>query len=110
MKPETLFAALAVLLAAGALAYPVYTAREDRNAALVQIGVSVLRADPSKESQVNSAREWALDLIDANAGGVKFTKQAREALLRGALPGTPLPSSPCHSAQLSNGHWVVVCD
>jgi hypothetical protein len=68
MKPETLLSALAVILAVAALIYTAYTAREDRNAASVSIGVSVLRADPSKQNRVKDAREWALDLIDANAG------------------------------------------
>ena len=81
MKSESLLAPLAVILAAGALAYTAFTAREDRNAALVAIGVAVLRADPNKEGQVKAAREWAMDLIDANAGGVKFSEEARQALI-----------------------------
>jgi len=85
MKPETLLSAFAVLLAVAALAYTAYVAREDRNAALVSIGVAVLRADPSKEAQVSAARSWALDLIDANAGGVKFSPEARRELLKSPL-------------------------
>jgi hypothetical protein len=85
MKPENLLSAFAVLLGAVAIAYTAYTAREDRNAALVSIGIAVLRADPAKEAQVTGARQWALDLIDANAGGVKFSTQARSELLQGRL-------------------------
>jgi uncharacterized membrane protein YgcG len=78
-------AAAALCVAAAAIFFAVSTVRQERNAALVSIGVSVLRADPGKEAQVNAARQWALDLIDANAGGVKFSTDARAALLRGPL-------------------------
>ena len=105
MKAETLLSAFAVIVAVVAMAYTAYVAREDRNAALVAIGVAVLRADPSKETQVSAARQWALDLIDANSGGVKFSKEARLELLRQPLQGNygyyggmggfgPLPGSP----------------
>jgi hypothetical protein len=56
-----------------------------RNADLVQIGVNVLQVDPDKEKQISAAREWALNLIDANAGGVKFSPEARAQLLREPL-------------------------
>jgi len=55
------------------------------NADLVKIGVSVLQVDPEKEKQISAAREWALNLIDANAGGVKFSPEARAQLLREPL-------------------------
>lgn len=45
----------------------------------------MLRADPAKEPQAREAREWALDLIDANAGGVKFSPSARRELLEKRL-------------------------
>lgn len=61
---------------------------EKRNADLVQIGVSVLRVDPEKEKQISEAREWALNLIDANAGGVKFSPEARAQLLKKRLEVT----------------------
>ncbi|WGJ13896.1 hypothetical protein QEV83_14645 [Methylocapsa sp. D3K7] len=61
---------------------------EKRNADLVQIGVNVLRVDPDKEKQISEAREWALNLIDANAGGVKFSPEARAQLLRKRLEVT----------------------
>src|SRR3954463_16537043 len=77
--------ACAVLVAVAAIAFTVVTARQERNAALVTIGVAVLRADPQKETQVTAAREWALDLIDANAGGVKFSRAARTELLERRL-------------------------
>src|SRR4051794_8193189 len=76
-------AAIALAAWSGALAFT--TLREERNARLVEIGVSVLRVDPEKEKQVGAAREWALDLIDANAGRVKFTKAARDEHLRNPL-------------------------
>jgi hypothetical protein len=46
---------------------------EKGNADLVKVGVSVLRVDSEKEKQISAAREWALNLIDANAGGVNFS-------------------------------------
>jgi len=75
------FSALVIAACAGFLTY--WNVREHRNADLVKIGVSVLRVDPDKEKQVSALREWALDLIDANAGGVKFSSEARAQLLRG---------------------------
>ena len=47
------------------------------NAELVKIGIEVLRVDPQKEKQIAGARNWALNLIDQNAGGVKFTDDER---------------------------------
>jgi hypothetical protein len=79
-------AVLALSIAAISAAFTVTTFRQERNAKLVEIGVSILKADPTKEPDTIQAREWALDLIDANAGGVKFSKKAREELLRKALP------------------------
>jgi hypothetical protein len=78
------FSALVIAACAGFLTY--WNVREHRNADLVKIGVSVLRVDPEKEKQLSAAtREWALNLIDANAGGVKFSPEAREQLLREPL-------------------------
>lgn len=75
----------ALCIAAAAITFTVITARQRRNADLVSIGVAILRADPKNESQVMPAREWALDLIDANTGGVKFSQAARNQLLRHSL-------------------------
>ncbi len=83
----------------------VKTLTEKRNADLVRIGVSVLRVDPEKEKQISAAREWALELIDANAGGVKFSPDAHAQLLKEPLgydgtdyytytPDTPAPRRP----------------
>jgi hypothetical protein len=90
---------------AAAISFAVWTWREHRNADLLRIGVSVLRVGPDKEKQISAAREWALNLIDANAGGVKFSSEAREQLLReplkyggtdyyGYTPDTPTPRRP----------------
>ncbi len=77
------FSALVIAACAGFLTY--WNWREHRNADLVKIGVSVLRVDPEKEKQISAAREWALNLIDANAGGVTFSQEARAQLLREPL-------------------------
>jgi hypothetical protein len=76
-------ASLAIAVATSV--YTVRSAAEERNAKLVEIGVSVLRIDPKKEGQISAARKWALDLIDANGGGVKFSAEAREELLHAPL-------------------------
>jgi hypothetical protein len=80
-------AVAALIVTATALIYAVTAVVEarhsrgiERNAKLVEIGVSVLRADPQKEGHVSVARKWALDLIDANAGRVKFSPEARAEL------------------------------
>ncbi len=77
--------------AACAISFTVWTWREKRNGDLVKIGVSVLRVDPEKEKQISAARVWALDLIDANAGGAKFSPEARAHclwnLLNTTIPG-----------------------
>lgn len=52
---------------------------------LVEIGIGILRADPQKETSIEPARAWALDLIDANAGRVRFSPEARAALLKQPL-------------------------
>jgi hypothetical protein len=105
--------AAAVIVAASAISFTAWTLREKRNADLVQIGIGVLRVDPEKEKQISAAREWALNLIDANAGGVTFSPEARAQLIKEPLgyfadytqsydysyPATPVrPTSPRPSA------------
>jgi len=77
----------ALLVAGAAIIYAVAAWKEDKNARLVEIGVAILRADPKKEPTNVATREWALKLIDANAGGIKFSPQAREELLKNAIYG-----------------------
>lgn len=81
------FCALVIAGSVATLAY--LSSKEGRNAQLVQIGVSVLETDPGKDKQVQAAREWALDLIDANAGGIRFSPEARAELLKRPLPAEP---------------------
>ena len=79
--------AVAALVLAASAAFASYTVwNSERNARLVEIGVSILRADPKKEPSTAAARKWALDLIDANAGGVRFSAEARKTLVDQALP------------------------
>jgi len=83
---QQLITAAALAVAASAITFAVLTWSEKRNADLVRIGISVLRVDPQKEKDISEAtRKWALDLIDANAGGVKFSDEARKKLLRERL-------------------------
>jgi len=79
-------------IAAAAITFAIKSMSDERNARLVEIGVGVLRVDPSKETQISAAREWALNLIDANAG-VKFSPQARADLLKRALDYSDYPYS-----------------
>lgn len=71
-------AALAIAAWSAVTAYKTWF--DERNARLVEIGIGVLRVDPEKDTSIAAAREWALNLIDANAGGVRFSKEARDAL------------------------------
>jgi hypothetical protein len=41
-----------------------------------------------RKKQISAAREWALNLIDANSGGVKFSPEARAQLLKERLKFT----------------------
>ncbi|QND70770.1 hypothetical protein [Tardiphaga robiniae] len=76
-------------VAAAAILFAIRSFSEERNARLVEIGVNVLRVDPTKETQVSAAREWALDLIDANAGGIRFSDKARSELMNRPLDLSP---------------------
>jgi hypothetical protein len=87
LKAAATFAALCI--SAAALVHTVAAFTGERNARLVEIGISVLRVDPTKEGQIAAAREWALNLIDANAGGVRFSKQDRAVLLQRQLDFEP---------------------
>lgn len=89
---QILISLLALSIAAVSAAFTISTFRQERNAKLVEIGVSILKADPTKEPDSIEAREWALDLIDANAGGVKFSPQARAELLKKPLRAFYMPS------------------
>jgi len=82
-------AVAALLIGASALFASFTVWRGERNARLVEIGISVLRADPKKEPSVAAARVWAIDLIEANAGGVRFSPEARRQLFEQALPVIP---------------------
>ncbi len=80
------FSAGSFLAGSLAIYFSVKAVIEKGNSDLVNIGVSVLRVDPDKEKQLSEAtRKWALDLIDTNAGGVKFSPEARAQLLREPL-------------------------
>jgi hypothetical protein len=88
MQVSISLASLCVAIAA--ITFALKSMSEERNARLVEIGVGVLRVDPSKEDHITAAREWALNLIDANAGGVKFSREARAELLKKPFDWQPL--------------------
>jgi hypothetical protein len=76
---------LGLCVAGTAIIFAVRNSTDERNPRLVEIGLSILRVDPKKEAQVAGVRKWALDLIDANAGGVRFSAEARAALMQQSL-------------------------
>jgi hypothetical protein len=81
-----LTASIAAFIASLSFAvFSIKTWTAKRDADLVKIGVSVLRVDPDKEKQITAAREWALNLIDANAGGVKFFSGGASATASGTF-------------------------
>lgn len=79
-----------ICVAVAAIVFTVKTASDERNARLVEIGVSVLTADPEKQNRIDGARKWAIDLIDANSGA-KFSPEARRALLEQRFYTEPFP-------------------
>jgi hypothetical protein len=81
---QTLTALCGMIIAGCALAVTFHTLYENRNAQLVQVGVGVLEVDPSHGKQIQAAREWAIDLIEANAG-VRFSPEARQQLMKKPL-------------------------
>jgi hypothetical protein len=60
-----------------------WAARTAFDAQMVQIGVNILSADPSK-SDVAPAREWAIKLVEEHSGQA-FSAQDRESLLHHPL-------------------------
>jgi hypothetical protein len=50
---------------------------------LVEIGISILRADP-KETQTQGAREWAIQVIEFHSGQ-SFSNEAKQELLKNKL-------------------------
>jgi hypothetical protein len=94
---QMLIAASSVCVAAAAISFAVRNFYDARNAQLVQIGVDILKVDPTKDKQVAPARRWALDLIDANAG-VKFTEADRKDLLQRPLASSAVLQSQIGSA------------
>ena len=81
-------AALVVTALGSIVTYKAFV--DARNAELVKIGIDVLKIKPGQEGNISAAREWALNLIDANSG-VKFSKAAREELLQKPLPILLIP-------------------
>jgi hypothetical protein len=72
---------LAGVIAAATIAFigAQWSARTAFDAQMVQIGVAILSADPSK-SDVTPARQWALDLVEEHSGK-KFSPVDRDTLL-----------------------------
>jgi hypothetical protein len=88
----TMFAAGLALVGSLVSGFYTYANRSrELDIKLVEIGIGILRADPQKETSIEPARKWALDLIEANAG-VTFSADARAALLKQQLNFQPYGS------------------
>jgi len=92
-----------------------WVAKSAFDAQMVQIGVSILPADPSK-SDVAPAREWAIKLVETHSGQ-NFSDHDRESLLQHpiqvaqtlpSIPGFAFSGIPCSALQRnSDGSWAV---
>jgi hypothetical protein len=91
-----------------------WVAKSAFDAEMVQIGVGILSADPSK-SDVAPAREWAIKLVETHSGQ-DFSVQDRASLLHHPIQtsvpriaGLPLSGIPCSALQRnSDGSWTVL--
>lgn len=88
------------------------TARTSFDAQMVEIGVTLLSADPGK-SDVVPARKWAIDLVEKHSGQ-PFNADDRQSLLHHpiqpsafpAIPGFEYNGVPCSSfKRLEDGSW-----
>lgn len=84
--PVSIVAAGIACIAAMASAYLTYAGHNrELDIRLVEIGVSILRADPDKTG-VSAARGWAIQVIEENSR-VRFSAQDRAELLKRPLSG-----------------------
>jgi hypothetical protein len=89
-----------------------WVAKSAFDAEMVQIGVSILSADPSK-SDVAPARDWAIRLVQEHSGQ-PFSEAERDSLLKHpiqtlpARPGFALSGVPCDALQHNaDGSWTI---
>lgn len=71
--------ALSVVLALLTLGGVWYSTKGAFDAKMVELGIGILSADPSK-TEVSPARQWALELVEEHSGK-KFSEVDRESLL-----------------------------
>ena len=93
-----------------------WAARSAFDAAMVQIGVGILSADPSK-SDVVPARQWAIDLVERHSGH-EFNAEDRASLLHHPIqtfqalpfvPGSPFSGVPCSAFRKNpDGSWTIL--
>jgi hypothetical protein len=105
----SIFSATAAYLATN------WSAKSTFDAAMVQIGVNILSADPTK-SDVAPARKWAIDLVEKHAGQ-EFTAEDRGNLLHHpiqtqtfpSVAGSPFSGAPCSAFRRNpDGSWTIV--
>jgi hypothetical protein len=80
-----------------------WAARTAFDAQMVQIGVNILSADPSK-SDVAPARGWAIELVEKHSGQA-FSAQDRESLLH-----HPLDLAGMKAVGLGKSMTLLKCD
>jgi hypothetical protein len=90
-----------------------WVAKSAFDAEMVQIGVSILSADPSK-SDVAPARDWAIRLVQEHSGQ-PFSEAERDSLLKHpiqtlpARAGLALGGVPCDALQHNpDGSWLIL--
>jgi hypothetical protein len=89
----TLVGLLGIIVGAGiALTSAYLTSKAEFDAKMVEIGVSILSAEPSK-TDVSPARDWAIRLVEGHSGE-KFGQKDREALLHQSIAVFPKLFSP----------------
>jgi hypothetical protein len=106
---------LAGVIAASMLAFigSQWVAKSAFDAQMVQIGVSILSADPSK-SDVAPARDWAIRLVQEHSGQ-PFSEAERDSLLKHPIQTLParagfaLSGVPCDALQHNaHGSWAIL--
>lgn len=77
-----ILATLPVIVGGGVIVGGIEYLSKDRelDIKMVEIGLSILRSDPSKEGQISPAREWAITLVEKHSGQ-DFTDEDKRNLL-----------------------------
>ena len=101
-------ACIGAVVAALVPALYAYTSRDrEMDIKLVEIGISILRADP-KEAQTNGAREWAIEIIEQSSKK-RFSPQAKSELLQYQLGYADYSFSPGYDCTFTPAGKLIGC-